>query len=88
MKTDQVFLIENGNVSTLYSDDLPEDLGQQQTARASNVEPNEKGLWDVVLSDHPRNGKFKGHVVATNIKSRKVAIQMEVDFINEHILGA
>ena len=76
----------DGTVTTLYSDDGP-DLGPQEIQRASHVEPGKDGGWDVVLTDHPRNGKWKGHVVARGVKRRQDALRLEIDFINEHCLG-
>jgi hypothetical protein len=76
----------DGNVSTLYYDDGP-DLGNDVRLRASEVEPNPDGGWDVVLTDHPNNGKYAGHVVARGVAKRKDAIALEVAFINEHCLG-
>ena len=80
----QVYLIDKGHVTTLYNDTLP-DLGPRKIARASHVEPGETG-WDVVLTDHPRNGKYKGHVVGRGYPTRREALDAEVDFINQHIL--
>jgi hypothetical protein len=82
----RVYVIENGTVRTLYADDLPK-LGVQKISRASNVEPNANGTWDVILSDNPLNGKFAGHVVARNVARRDEAIRLEVEFINQNILG-
>lgn len=91
MKTTKVYVIDKatGNVLSLYSDNGPLGaLGQQSVSRASNVEPAASGSgWDVILTDNPINGRFAGHVVARNVARRDLAIQMEVDFINEHILG-
>lgn len=86
MNYKRVYVVENGTVKTLYADDLPK-LGPQKISRASNVEPNENGSWDVILTDSPINGKFAGHVIARNVPRRDEAIKLEVDFINANILG-
>jgi len=84
---EQVLVIdEAGTIHTLYDDGLHEIGEVVNTARASHVEPGENG-WDVVLSDDPRNGRFKGHVVGRGFKTRKAALDAEVDFLNEHVLG-
>lgn len=86
----KVFKISKGGVvTTLYSDDLRRLAKGRamKITRASNVEPNERGLWDVVLTDDALNGEYKGHVVARDVASREEAIRLEVDFINKHILG-
>jgi hypothetical protein len=91
MRSGKVYVIDKatGTVTSLYSDDSPLNrLGPQTVSRASNVEPAASGQgWDVILTDNPINGKFAGHVVARNVPRRDLAIKLEVDFINEHILG-
>lgn len=82
---------EEGDVLTLHADDLP-DLGVETARRASHVEP---GLlpgssgWDVVLSDHPLNGEHAGRVIARDvpINQRKRALDLEVQWLQENILG-
>lgn len=79
---------EDGNVETLYSDDLPQ-LGPQKITRASNVEPDPDGDgWQVQLSAAPQNGCLKGWVIARHVPTRAEALKLEVDFIQRHILGA
>ncbi|NDQ57288.1 MAG: hypothetical protein GZ088_09470 [Acidipila sp.] len=80
----------NGTIQTLYSDDLARlaEKGHQTVTRASNVEPAATGRgWDVVLTDAEQNGRFKAHVVARNVPLRAEALRLEVEFIQEHILG-
>lgn len=75
----------DGSVESLY-DDCLHALGRVHgTARASHVEPGENG-WDVVLTDDPRNGKWRGHVVGRGYLTRKEALDAEVAFINANIL--
>jgi len=89
---DKLILIDNdGDVVTLHADDLP-DFGRPKVGRASHVEP---GLvsgsdgWDVVLSDHPRNGAAAGTVVASGIPldRREEALRIEADYIQREIMG-
>lgn len=81
----------DGDVTTLFADDLP-DLGEVQVGRASHVEPGlvpgSKG-WDVVLSDHPLNGEHAGKVIASGVplNQRQHALDLEVQFIQQNILG-
>ena len=79
-------ILPSGNVTTLYHDDGP-DLGNAIHSRASNVEPNPAGGWDVILTDHPQNGKYAGHVVAQGVTLRRDALNLEVEFLNKHCLG-
>jgi len=84
-----IVLEENGDVTTLHSDDLP-DFGPARVARASHVEPGAAGSdgWDVVLTDHPLNGDLAGHVVAAGIpmNRRQQALDAEVEFLQDHVL--
>lgn len=87
---DRVYVIdEQGNITTLYSDDLPvAKLGQQKISRASNVEPSPDGNgWLVQLADNPLNGEHAGRVIARNVQRRDEAIRLEVEYINKHILA-
>lgn len=66
MTTEKLFVIdEQGDLTTLYADDLP-DLGPIKVTRASNVEyelvPGSGG-WDVQLTDETFNGPYAGQVV-------------------------
>jgi len=95
MEVERVIVIDktDGSVLTLNDDVLPNIGKREKPVRASVVEP---GLvegsegWDVVLTDCVQNGKWAGHVVATNIPldQRQLALKMERDFINTHILGS
>jgi hypothetical protein len=87
MKDKLLVIGKTGVIRTLYSDDLRKLGGTMQIGRASVIEPNEKGLWSVVLTDHPLNGQYKGQVVAVDLESREEALKIEVDYINTHILG-
>jgi len=84
---DKLITVEpDGSVITLYADDLPE-LGKQTVARASAVEPEADGNgWSVILSQHPRNGKYKGREIARYVQRREDALRQEVEFIQRHIL--
>lgn len=89
---EKLFVIDgDGDVTTLFSDDLP-DLGEVQVGRASHVEPGlvsgSKG-WDVVLSAHPLNGEYAGKVIASGVplNQRQHALDLEVQFIQQNILG-
>lgn len=88
MKT-QVYRIERGGiVSTLYKDDLPRVGACPEIGRASNVEPDPLGGWQVVLSDHELNGEHKGKTLARRVARREDALKIEVDWINRNILSA
>jgi hypothetical protein len=88
-ESEKVITIEpDGTVLTLYADDLPE-LGRTENFRASDVEPEENGRgWYVRLRDIPENGKFAGHYIARHVPKREEAIRLEIQFIQENILGA
>ena len=74
-----------GNVISLASDCHP--LGDGERKRASEVEPNAEGGWDVTLTDHPLNGSHAGTVIASKVPTRKDALALEVAWINRHIIG-
>ena len=75
----------DGNIQCMYADSL-HALGKvKDVARASHVEPNPNGGWDVTLTDDPRNCKFIGHFIG-NFPTRKEALEAEVSFINNNIL--
>lgn len=76
----------NGDIHCLYEDSLHAMGEVKDVARASHVEPNPDGGWDVVLSNDFRNGAFVGMPIG-NFPTRKVALEAEVSFINENILG-
>ena len=86
MKEQLIVINAEGDIQTLYNDNL-HALGRvHDVARASHVEPGPDG-WDVVLTDEPRNGAWAGHVVGRGFGKRSDALAAEVAFINEHILG-
>jgi hypothetical protein len=75
----------DGNIQCLYADSL-HALGKvKDVARASHVEPNPDGGWDVTLTDDPRNGEYKGAFIG-NYPTRREALEAEVSFINANIL--
>ena len=77
----------DGVIHALYDDTLAKLGGRQKITRASNVEPESDGKgWSVILTDAEQNGKYRGHVVARNVPLRSTALQLEVDFIQTHIL--
>jgi hypothetical protein len=74
-----------GKINGLYDDSL-HNLGTvKNVARASTIEPNPDGGWDVRLTDEPRNGQFKGRFIG-NFSTRKKAIEAEVVFVTVNIL--
>lgn len=89
--SEQVFDInETGEALTLYSDDLVELGGQRQISRASHVEPASEGdgTWEVKLGDDPILGKWAGKLIGNGFTTRKEALEFEVNWINQNILGA
>jgi hypothetical protein len=87
MSKPEVYSIdENGDILTLYSDDLVA-LGAMKITRASNVEPDESGKWSVQLSDDPALGEHKGVTIGSGFTTRAEALDFEVAWINKNILG-
>jgi hypothetical protein len=74
----------NGTYKCIHDDDLAAALvagGDAITImRASHVEPTATGQWeaDLKLSDGPVLGPFE---------TRKAAVQAEVDWINQNLIG-
>jgi len=77
---------QDGNIHCLYADSLHAMGKVKDVVRASHVEPNPDGGWDVTLTDDPRNGEYKGAFIG-NFPTRKEALEAEVDFINTNIFG-
>jgi hypothetical protein len=77
---------KDGNIHCMYEDSLHAIGEVKAVGRASHVEPSLDDGWDVTISDDPRNGKFIGHFIG-NFPTRKEALEAEVEFINENILG-
>lgn len=75
----------DGNIQCLYDDSLLKLGKVKDVARASYIEPNLAGGWNVTLTKDPRNGEFKGAFLGT-FKTRKEALEAEVSFINANIL--
>jgi hypothetical protein len=73
---------KTGTVRMVYCDEaapLLEALGDVQTCRATDVEPNGQGQWEAVLRDGD------GTVLAQT-KNRKDAIAQEVEYLNTHVI--
>ena len=88
MPKEQVFDIdESGEALTLYSDDLLE-LGKHKVTRASNVEPADDGTWEVRLTHDPIFGKWSGKLIGVGFHTRAEALEFEVNWINQNILGS
>lgn len=77
---------KDGNIHCMYEDSLHAIGEVKAVGRASYVEPNPDGGWDVVLSNDSRNGTFVGMPIG-NFPTCKEAREAEVAFINENILG-
>lgn len=75
---------KNGNVQTIYSDDLPMDVlgavGKATVKRASHVEPTDDYRWTADMSplDGPTLGPFK---------TRAEALRAETVWIRDNHLG-
>jgi hypothetical protein len=72
---------ENGNLQFIYSDEIAflSDLGQTETHRVSDVEPDGEGGWvaDMARVSGPKLGPFN---------LRGDALTAETDYIKENVL--
>ncbi len=72
----------NGQVRGIYGEEIALDaLGKLKIGRASHVEPDNQGRWLADLS--PVGGPIFGPFVR-----RSEALEAEVDWLEEHWLGA
>ena len=77
-----IVLDEDGTIRFIHDDDLALLLacGAASIARASHVEPNEQAQWEADLE--PVGGPTLGP-----FPTRRAALQAEVAWLNEHVLG-
>lgn len=84
--TEKVFhVMPDGEIIGLYSDEL-QKLGDVKAERASNVEMDEFGKWEVRLSNSPLNGEYAGKVIGVFTR-RDEALAYERKWLNKHVLG-
>ena len=84
---DQLLVFHDGVMTSLYDDDLPPVGFKKKISRASNVEPDKNGFWNVVLSKDPKNGPWAGKSLDCVFEKRSEALACERLFIQENILG-
>lgn len=84
-----VYLLKGAQVIAIHDDDMIERAkpDKLEIVRASHVEPDPEGGWQVTLSQAAVMGKHAGKVIARRVPRHDEALRIEREYIEREVLS-